>query len=43
VKEEATDEYKALAGQEKYEADKEMDDARSQQRSAEPPSRKPRT
>ena len=28
VKEEATDEYKALTGQEKYEADKEKDDAK---------------
>jgi hypothetical protein len=28
AKEEATDEYKALAGQEKYEADREKDDAK---------------
>jgi hypothetical protein len=28
AKEEATDEYKTLAGQEKYEADKEKDDAK---------------
>ena len=28
AKEEATDEYKALAGKEKYEADKEKDDAK---------------